>query len=211
MIGTSGGLSDPLGPMVQSDSCLAALLSLRNLEVLEAGDINEAGYLLERALADDRPTYLRLPHESGPAQRSLEELRAAEGTHGVWSRRDPVGALATIVCAGSVTQAAVAAGDSLTADGIPTRVLQVYSHSEARRHFGFPGAETLTAAHHPTLVLHNAPGLVLGAIVGPGIRTTLTVEHYGEAGPSLDELLARGHLTADDAVSAIKALLAAVE
>ncbi|MFI6031841.1 hypothetical protein [Amycolatopsis magusensis] len=42
LIGTSGGLGDPLGPMVQSDGCLTALCALPGLDIVEAGDINTA-------------------------------------------------------------------------------------------------------------------------------------------------------------------------
>lgn len=207
MIGTSGGISDPLGPMVQSDGCLRALLALGDLEIVEAADMNESGYLLERALEHDAPSYLRLPHESAPAERSIEELRRDGDADGFWLRRDPPGARASIVCAGSLTEAALAAADELATERIATRVVQVYGHTTLRRRFAFPAAETLTPSDHPTLVLHNAPGSVLGELVGRGRRAVLAVDSYGEAGPSLPALLSRAHLTAEDAVSAVRALV----
>lgn len=54
IIGTSGGLGDSLGPMVQSDSCFSALVDMPNLDCLEAGDANEVRLLFTEALRQAR-------------------------------------------------------------------------------------------------------------------------------------------------------------
>jgi transketolase len=207
IVGTSGGLGDSLGPMVQSDSCYSALVDMANLECFEASDANEARLLLAAALATSGPCYLRTPHEELPTLTAMDELRARPLDEGVWILRDPTEADAVVVVAGSLFGPALEAADRLAHDhGLHCRVVQVFSPTRFAR---LPARvrERLVPAWLPAVSLHNSSPSILGRFLGPR-STALGITGFGECGKPIGKLYELHGLTADRLVGELLALAA---
>lgn len=194
LVGTSGGLGDPLGPMVQSDGCLAALGALPGLELFEAADLNTAKFLAVQALADGRPAYLRLPHEAVPVRHTFADLAAAPLHEGVLPLRDHPRPDLVLLTAGAMREVATEAAERLAEERhVAVRVLEVVSTTRfarlpsSRREFYLPPG---TAAAG----IHNAPPAVLGRFLPGGLA--LGVDGYGIAGWPQQALYEAAGLTA---------------
>ncbi len=195
IVGTSGGVSDPLGPMVQSDSCLSALLSMPNLDCLEAADVNEARFLFEVALRRERPVYLRLPHEAVPVRSTIEEIADRDADDGYWLLVDDPSPEIGLVAAGALTEAARIAAKQLRAQGIRVRLMQVYDHKrfqDAVEH----GVQRAIFPAAANVSIHNAPPEVLGRQL-PRPSRALGVRGFGAYGRPIEELYAHSGLTAE--------------
>ncbi|MFD8609660.1 thiamine pyrophosphate-dependent enzyme [Streptomyces sp. NPDC059631] len=201
LVGTSGGLGDPLGPMVQSDGCLAALAAINDLEIFEAADINTAKLLALEALSTGRPAYLRLPHEAVPVRHTLEELAARPLHEGVLTLVDQPDPDLVILTAGAMRERAIEAGQVLSdQDRRRVRVLEIISPS--RFTALTPGRlRELVPAHAAAVSVHNAPSSVLGNLLphsrgGIG-ETRIGVDTYGIAGWPQEALYEAAGLTTD--------------
>ncbi|WP_435135643.1 transketolase-like TK C-terminal-containing protein [Actinacidiphila sp. bgisy144] len=195
LVGTSGGLGDPLGPMVQSDGCLAALGALPGLEMFEAADVNTAKYLAVQALADGRPAYLRLPHEAVPVRHTFAELGAAPLQDGVLTLRDHPSPDLVVLTAGAMREAAVRAADLLTEERHrAVRVVEVVSTTRFAR-LAAAGRERHLPRGTAAACVHNAPSTVLGRFLPPG-GLALGADGYGAAGWPQEALYEAAGLTA---------------
>lgn len=203
IVSTSAGLGDELGPMVQSDSCFAAVSTMPNLLVLEASDINEAKVLFNTALATDGPVYLRLPHEAITVLGDLREVAAREQNTGAWVMADARPPDLVLVTAGSmVGQALAAAGQLATEDSVRTRVLNVFSVTRLRQ---LPEAErnALLGDGAPQVSVHNGPPSVLREFLGPR-SVSLGVAGYGMYGKPVSRLYEACGLSVPDIVAACR-------
>jgi transketolase len=108
------------------------------------------------------------------------------------------------VAAGELVLVGLEAADVLAAEGIETRVVQVFDHTALRRHLdgGF-----ITSAQHPTVTLHNAPRDVLASCVGPGRRRVLAADGYGAAASSVAALFAQAGFTSAGVTDAVRGLV----
>ncbi|MFJ4880341.1 transketolase-like TK C-terminal-containing protein [Streptomyces sp. NPDC088745] len=201
LVGTSGGLGDPLGPMVQSDGCLTALAAIPGLELLEAGDINTAKLLAAEALTSGRPAYLRLPHEAVPVRHSLTELATRPTNAGAWTLADADTPDLVLVTAGALRERALESAEQLHAHGHTVRVVEVFSTSrfsrltaDQRAQFLPPGVRAVS--------IHNAPSSVLGSLLGDG-ALAIGVDTYGVAGWPQTALYETAGLTTDALVDRI--------
>ncbi|MET9776300.1 thiamine pyrophosphate-dependent enzyme [Streptomyces sp. NPDC006367] len=201
LVGTSGGLGDPLGPMVQSDGCLTALAAIPGLELFEAADINTAKVLAAEALASGRPAYLRLPHEAVPVRHSLTELAARPTSTGAWTLTDAADPDLVLVTAGALRERALHSAEQLHARGHAVRVVEVFSPSrfsrlavDERARFLPPGVRAVS--------IHNAPSSVLGSLLGDD-GLAIGVDTYGIAGWPQDALYEAAGLTTDALVDRI--------
>lgn len=206
IVGTSGGLGDPLGPMVQSDSCLSALLSMPTVDCLEAADVNEARVLFEVAISRNRPVYLRLPHEAVPVRSTVEQIAARDGHDGYWTLVDAQDPEVGLVAAGGLTETARTAADQLHAQGIRVRLIQVYDHKDfaaavesGRQQAIFPAAVNVS--------IHNAPPSVLGQHL-PRPSRAFGASGFGAYGRPIEALYLQAGLTADALSSEARRLLA---
>jgi len=203
LVGTSGGIGDPLGPMVQSDGCLSALAAIGGLDLYEASDINTAKLLAAEALAAGRPAYLRLPHEAVQVRRELGTLAGLPLDTGAWTLRDCDRPQVVIAAAGAMREAALQAADLLAARRGPrVRVLEIVSLS---RFAALPGAQRDELIPPTALAasIHNAPSAALRAVLPPG-AVTLGADSYGLSGYPLTALYDSAGLTAaalGDAIS----------
>lgn len=195
LVGTSGGLGDPLGPMVQSDGCLAALAALPGLEILEAGDINTATVLAVEALTSGRPAYLRLPHEAIPVRHDLAELAGRSTTDGVWTLQDAAAPQVVIATAGAMRQVALDTAEHLHTHHVRVRVLEIISPTRAARLDPQRRAE-LFPPDAVAVSVHNAPSAVLGSLLPPG-ALAVGVDDYGISGWPLVDLYQAAGLTAN--------------
>ncbi|WP_372412717.1 thiamine pyrophosphate-dependent enzyme [Streptomyces luteireticuli] len=201
LVGTSGGLADPLGPMVQSDGCLSALRAIGGLEIFEAADINTAKVLAIEALCSGRAAYLRLPHEAAPVRHALTDLATRPLHDGAWILADTDDPELVILTAGALRERACEAVGRLRAAGRRARVVEVFSPTrfaalpaERRAAFIPPGARAAS--------IHNAPTQVLGALL-PRDAVCLGVDGYGMAGWPQDALYEVAGLTTDALVERI--------
>jgi len=188
IVGTSGGLADELGPMVQSDACLAALTQMVGLEVLEASDHNEAMLLLALALEHARPVYLRLPHGSLPVRTPLEVLAGRCTATGVWVEQDCPDPELVILSAGSALHSARQAARTLR-ERHRVRLLNVFSPTRLRRADPDARAALLPPSARKVSV-HNAPSSVLGSFLDDP-RLAVGVDGFGAWGRPVEALYAR--------------------
>ncbi|MER6959315.1 hypothetical protein [Streptomyces sp. NPDC000618] len=196
LVGTSGGLGDPLGPMVQSDGCLAALLALPGLEVFEAADINTAKALAVEALADGRPAYLRLPHEAVPVRHGLGSCAGAPLHDGVREIHGHPRPEVVLVAAGAMRETALDVAERLARDADrAVRVLEVVSPTRFGR-LPRAGRERYIAPGALAVSLHNAPSGVLGSLLPEG-GIALGADGYGIAGWPSRSLFEAAGLSAD--------------
>lgn len=195
LVGTSGGIGDPLGPMVQSDGCLSALTAIGGLDIYEAGDINTAKVLAAEALTAGRPAYLRLPHEEVTVQHELAALADLPLDTGAWVLRDCDEPHVVIAAAGSMRGAALIAADRLTTElRVRVRVLEIVSLSRFASLPSWRRDELIPATALPASI-HNAPRAVLNGLLPPG-AISLGADGYGIAGFPLTALYAAAGLTA---------------
>lgn len=195
LVGTSGGVGDPLGPMVQSDGCLSALSAIPGLEIFEASDINTAKVLAIEALTCGHPAYLRLPHEAVPVRHDFDELASRGLDEGMWTLQDDPQPHVVILTAGAMRQVALAAADLLRTDQqLPVRVLEILSPTRFAR---LPPArrDQLVPPSALPVSVHNAPSRVLGSLLPAG-ALTIGVDTYGIAGWPQARLYEAAGLTA---------------
>jgi transketolase len=187
LIGTSGGVGDLLGPMVQSDRLLAALQQIIGLEILEVADANQARCFLAAALCSDTPTYVRMPHESTPVLASLEEYLLRDADEGCWLRRDCGNPDVVLVTAGAMVHVSLRAAELISAQaGLECRVIEVFgvrrfaAVSEERRASLIPPAAR-------RISVHNGPTSVLSPFLGAG-GYAIGVDDWGMPGEDINEL-----------------------
>jgi transketolase len=210
LVGTSGGIGDPLGPMVQSDTCLLALCALNGLDIYEAADANWARLLAAEALAAGVPAYLRLPHEPVTVRDDLEAIRQLDLSDGAWVIRDHPEPEVTVVTAGAMRQTALAAAGRLASEcGSGVRVVEVFGISRLR---SLPQERMSVLVPRGTLAvsIHNAPARVLGDALPAG-AVIIGSDGYGQGGWPLQRLYENAGLTADAVVRRAREALSARE
>lgn len=193
LVGTSGGVGDPLGPMVQSDTCLLALCALTGLDVYEAADVNWARLLAAEALAASRPAYLRLPHEPVPVRDELPALTGAGLSDGAWVLRDHPDPRVTLVTAGAMRGTSLETAARLEDEcGAGTRVVEVFGITRFR---DLPPARKARFVPPVSLAvsIHNAPSRVLGDAL-PESSLAIGADGYGLYGRPLERLYAQAGL-----------------
>lgn len=194
LVGTSGGLGDPLGPMVQSDGCLSALSALPGLEILEAGDINTATVLAVEALTTGRPAYLRLPHEDVPVRHELADLATWSTADGAWVVLDDPQPRVVIAAAGAMREVALQAADHLHQNHqVPVRVVEIISATRAAR-LDTQRRAALFPPDAAAVSVHNAPSRVLGSLLPAG-SLSVGIDDYGLAGFPQSDLYEEAGLT----------------
>ena len=196
LVGTSGGVGDPLGPMVQSDTCLLALCAISGLDVYEAPDVNWARLLTAEALSAGRPAYLRLPHEPLPVRDELPAITGLDLSDGAWVIRDHPDPRVTLVTAGAMRQVALTVASQLEAErGTATRVVEVFGITRFR---DLPSQRKarLVPPSGLAVSVHNAPARVLGDALPPG-SVAVGADGYGYYGWPLGSLYALAGLDAD--------------
>ncbi|MGW6741562.1 transketolase-like TK C-terminal-containing protein [Streptomyces sp. NPDC055025] len=206
VVGTSAGLGDELGQMVQSDACFAAVRNLPGLTVLEANDINEAKVLFNEALTLGTPVYLRLAHEALPVLGDLTEVAARDTSTGVWTVREEPDPQLVVLTAGSMVPQTLEAADRLvTESGSRIRVVNVFSASRFADH-DVAFRRSIVPTDVPSLSVHNGPPSVLGEFLSPR-STTLGLTDYGMHGKPVSDLYDACGLGVADIVRAAQKLL----
>ncbi|TMR08277.1 hypothetical protein ETD86_48525, partial [Nonomuraea turkmeniaca] len=194
LVGTSAGIGDLLGPMVQSDGALAALMAIPGLEIFEAGDINTAKALAVEAISSGRPAYLRLPHEGVPVRHDLRELADRPLQDGAWTLRQDPDPQVVIATAGDMRQVALATAERVATElGRRTRVVEIVSPTRFAR-LPQPRRDAIVPVAAVTASIHNAPSAVLGSLLPDG-AISIGVDGYGIAGSPLEALYREAGLT----------------
>lgn len=207
LVGTSGGIGDPLGPMVQSDTCLLALCALIGLDVYESADVNWARLLVAEALAVGRPAYLRLPHEPLPVRDGLPAITGIDLSDGAWVIRDHPEPRVTLVTAGAMRATSLAAAARLEAEcGAGTRIVEVFGITRFRELA--PGRRALLVPPASLVAsVHNAPSTVLGDALPAG-SLSIGADGYGMYGWPQERLYAQAGLSADAVFGQVRKALA---
>jgi transketolase len=209
LVGTSGGVGDPLGPMVQSDTCLLALCALGGLDVYEAADVNWARLLVAEALAAGRPAYLRLPHEPLPVRDDLHAISGLDLADGAWVIRGHSEPRVTVVTAGAMRETALTVAARLEAEhGLAARVVEVFGITQFRGLAPERRAQ-LVPPSGLAVSIHNAPAQVLGDALPPG-SLAIGAGGYGHCGWPLETLYERAGLDAGAILSQVRQALAGV-
>src|SRR5690606_29508610 len=116
------------GPTHQPIEHLAALRAIPNLAVIRPADANETSFAWKAALENRTgPTALALTRQNVPVLEGTRE-KAAEGVaRGAYILAEASSGTPEVVilATGSEVQLAVAARETLEADGVPTRVVSV--------------------------------------------------------------------------------------
>lgn len=116
------------GPTHQPIEHLAALRAIPNMSVLRPGDANETAYAWTAALEHtDGPSALALTRQDIPVLEGTREKAADGVTRGAYVLAEASTGTPEVILlgTGSELQLAVAARETLEADGIPTRVVSV--------------------------------------------------------------------------------------
>ena len=211
LIGTSGGIGDPLGPMVQSDTCLLALSSLLGLIVFEAADINWARLLCAEALAVGTPSYIRLPHEPALVRDRLDDIAMLDLTDGAWVIRDQPRPDVTLVSAGSMRETALSVAARLEAEcGRAVRLVEVFCISRFRS-LPVSRKDQLVTPGSLVVSVHNAPGSVLGGSLLPDTVDASVVaigaDGFGYSGWPVSRLYEQTGLSEDRVFNRIREAL----
>jgi transketolase len=195
LVGTSGGIGDPLGPMVQSDACLLALCSLIGLDIYEAADVNWARLLAAEALASGAPAYLRLPHEPTRVRHELTDITGMDLSDGAWVIREFPDSSITLVTAGAMRETSLAVAARLeSAYDIGVRVVEVFGLTRFRC-LARERKERLVPAGAPVVSIHNAPSRVLGDALPDAVA--IGADGFGLCGWPQERLYAQAGLSAD--------------
>jgi transketolase len=123
-IGTGGGLTSGGGSTHNAMEDISIMKSLVNMTVLSIGDPNMVGDIMILSMDYPHPLYIRL------AQGKKDRMLYEPGTHtykigmGITARN---GKDATIIAHGEMVFEALGAANTLEADGIDTRVIDMYS------------------------------------------------------------------------------------
>jgi len=197
LVGTSGGVGDLLGAMVQSDRFFAVLRQMIGLDILEAADANQARYFLAEAIASETPIYVRLPHETVAVRASTSEYVERGTVDGYHVHRDSVEPDVVFVTAGAMLPVVLRAADLVEErTGRRCRILEVYGVRRFAALEGDRRAQLLPLGARRVSV-HNAPSSVLGDLLGPG-GVALGIDDWGRAGEDLDELYSAYGLDAEN-------------
>jgi transketolase len=123
-IGTGGGLTSGGGSTHNAMEDIAIMKALVNMTVLSIGDPNMVGDIMVLSLDYPHPLYIRLAQ--GKKDRMLYEPGAYTYKIGMGlTPRD--GSDATIIAHGEMVYEALGAADTLAAEGINVRVIDMYS------------------------------------------------------------------------------------
>ncbi|MGH3952216.1 MAG: transketolase family protein, partial [Pseudonocardiaceae bacterium] len=113
------------GPTHQPIEQLAALRAIPGLNVARPADANETAAVWKRALEiDDAPTGLALTRQNVPVLEGTDPEGVAKGGY-VLAEAEGGEPQVVLIATGSEVQLAVAARDTLQADGVPTRVVSM--------------------------------------------------------------------------------------
>lgn len=204
LVGTSGGVGDLLGPMVQSDRLLSVLRCM-DLDIFEAADVNTAKLLFAEILAAPRPAYLRLPHEPMAPLRPLEELAGEDLSRGYWILEDVADPDFILLTAGALRTSALTAARRLRdAHDLRIRVIEVFSPTR----FAARSQEERDAVIPPdrrSASVHNAPSSVLGEFL-TSRSVAVGADGWGVAGSPIDRLYREVGLDVESIVTRIKKL-----
>ncbi len=122
MVGAYGGISDSFdGPSHHSLEDIAVMRTLPNFKVFVASDAAQAAWLVENAIADPSPMYLRMSRDVFPDIYTTGEV-FEEGKGKVV--RD--GSDSTVIACGLMVSNALKAADILAAEGISLRVVDMF-------------------------------------------------------------------------------------
>ena len=202
IVATSAGLSDELGPMVQSDTCIHAITGMLGLDVLEAGDANEARALFSEAVRAGGPTYLRVPHNDPvPVAASVAEVATRSGVQdGIWVLEREPRPEVVLLTAGPFGPLCRAAAAELRGSGHRVRVLAVCGHTRARR-LGKRRLAVLLPPDVPVVSIYNGPPSMLAPLTG-GRGIAMGVSGYGLSGSPTSRIYAAAGLTKQAVVEA---------
>ncbi|MEU3455368.1 hypothetical protein ABZ671_17485 [Micromonospora sp. NPDC006766] len=187
LIGTSGGLGDLLGAMVQSDRFLAVLRQMIDLDILEAADANQARAFFVEALQSRTPTYIRLPHEAVPVAASTADYLSRNTADGYEIHLDYPEPDVVFLTAGAMLPKTLQAAQIVHAAGeLRCRVIEVYGIHRFSRLDSARRSDLIPAAAR-RISVHNAPSSILGDLLGGGGHA-IGVDDWGIAGEDLNEL-----------------------
>jgi transketolase len=202
------------GPTHQPVEHLAALRAIPGLDVVRPGDANETAWAWRTVLEHtDRPAGMCLSRQNLPTfDRSGGSFAPADGVaRGAYVLQEADGGEPRVILVGtgSEVQIAVAARETLQADGIPTRVVSMpcrewfFAQDQAYRDSVFPPAVRARVSVEA--------GVAMGwhEIVGDAGRC-VSLEHFG-ASADYQVLYEKFGFTAEHVVTAARESLAAAD
>lgn len=188
LVGTSGGVGDLLGPMVDSDRLFSVLQQMIGLDILEAADSNQARSFFAEALGDPKPTYIRLPHEALPVLADIKAYAGRDTSTGYWVHADADTPDVVFVAAGAMLPVVIKAAQHVAASsGLQCRVVEIYSVSRFAKLNQVERLKVLPETVRQISV-HNAPSSVLGQFLTCDDNLSLGVDDWGKAGEDLQLL-----------------------
>lgn len=208
IFGTSGGLGDELGPMVQSDGCYMAVQSIPEIDCWEVCDENDAIAVFGHVLRSvDRPTYIRFPHERIEVRSSRIDLDKAVIETGLRVLVDMKSPDILVLTAGSLVPRVLSACRHI-ADRYETmvKVVEVMSPTTASR-LTQDELSVIIPRHLPALCVYNGPPVVLKQFLGRDVDV-LSPHGFGAYGANIELIYDAYGLTQPSIVEHIKRLLA---
>lgn len=208
MVGAYGGLSDAFdGPSHHSLEDIATMRALPNFKVFVASDNRQTDWLVQNAIADPSPMYLRMSRDAFPDIYS-EEQTFEEGK-GIVVRG---GKDATIIACGLMVGNALKAADILAGEGIDVRVVDMFCIKPIDEQLILECAEETGAV--VTAEEHNIYGGLGGAVAevlckaGKQVPVQMVgiADMHTECGP-YDKLQEKYGLDANAIVSHVKKVI----
>ncbi|MCI2061225.1 MAG: transketolase family protein [Eubacteriaceae bacterium] len=196
----------PDGASHQTFEDLALMRTIPGMTVLNPSDGNSAKELIRQAVAFDGPCYIRLGRASVPQfYGEAPDIKIGKGN----LLRE--GKDVTIVATGILVSSAMEAAESLKAEGIDARVIDIHTLKPIDEDILVRAAEetgaVVTAEEHSVIGgLGSAVAEVLSAKAPVKMGFVGQLDTFGESGEP-NELLAKYHMTAADITAKVKEVL----
>ncbi|MDR1439242.1 MAG: transketolase family protein [Clostridiales bacterium] len=209
LMGAYGGLSDAFdGPSHHAIEDIAIMRALPSLKVYVVSDVAQTRWAVRHAIEDKSPMYIRLSRDYFPDQYASGET-FCDGKAKLLAEGGDV----TIIACGLMVGHAVAAAESLKAEGISARVVDMFTikplDSEIVLESAAKTGAIVTAEEHS--VIGGLGGAVCEALCEGAASVPLTrvgmADRHAECGPYA-KLLRKYGLDRDAIVAAVKKTLA---
>jgi len=188
LVGTSGGVGDLLGPMVQSDRLLVVMQQMIGMDIMEAADVNQARAFFVEALTHRKPFYIRLPHETMPVLDDLKTYLSRQTNNGYHIHVDCDKPDVVLITAGAMLPVTLEVAKLIAKNtALKCRVIEIFSVSRFSKTDSRLRSDLLPKGVQQVSI-HNAPSSVLGQFLSSDGGQAVGVDDWGMAGEDLQQM-----------------------